>query len=50
MSKPFKGQVFLVLSLVAVLTLLELLLQKSKLIFDKNGTVECNGTLSKVYS
>lgn len=27
---PFKGQVFLVLSLVAVLTRLELLLQKGK--------------------
>lgn len=47
---PFKGQVFLVLSLVAILTLLELLLQKGKLIIDKNVTVEWNGTFSKVYS
>lgn len=49
-KKIKKLQVFLVLSLVAVLTRLELLLQKGKLIIDKNGTVEWNGTFSKVYS
>lgn len=49
-KKIKKLQVFLVLSLVAVLTRLELLLQKGKLIIDKNGTVEWNGTFSKVNS